>query len=207
MDKTSATLLISMKDPNDQSWHRFFEVYSSAIIGYACKRGLRRHEAEDVLQETMLVMMRRIPEFEYDPNRGRFRGYLFQTVRNIMSKHFRKRSRRSELHLNTSQAARIVDPTSKVLKTAEEDWQQSLMRAAMKIVEERCDSTGSIAYNVFHAVVINEESVTEVAERFDTNENNVYQIKYRVVSRLKEVVKGLGGEDLDGIDGLAPLTI
>ena len=37
---------------------------------------------DDIVQETLVFMMKAFPAFKYDPSRGRFRGFLYQSLRN-----------------------------------------------------------------------------------------------------------------------------
>ena len=48
------------------------------IVGVARKAGLREDEAEVALQETMASVSRKIGDFEADPARGSFHGWLFK---------------------------------------------------------------------------------------------------------------------------------
>jgi DNA-directed RNA polymerase specialized sigma24 family protein len=41
-------------------------------LRYARKLGLDETQAQDVLQETMVALMRILPEFAYDRNKGSF---------------------------------------------------------------------------------------------------------------------------------------
>jgi DNA-directed RNA polymerase specialized sigma24 family protein len=40
------------------------------VLGYARKLGLDDVSSQDVLQETMVALMRVLPGFQYDPRRG-----------------------------------------------------------------------------------------------------------------------------------------
>ncbi len=79
---TRRTLLSRLRDAGDQeSWHEFFETYWRLIYRAAIHGGLHHAEAEDVVQETVLTVCRRIGQFRYDPAKGSFKGWLLQTTK------------------------------------------------------------------------------------------------------------------------------
>jgi len=65
---TRQSLLNRLKDRDDSSsWKDFFDTYWFLIYGVARKAGLTDSEAQDVVQETIISVARKIPEFTYDP--------------------------------------------------------------------------------------------------------------------------------------------
>ena len=79
---TRASLLNRLKDHEDQaSWQEFFEAYWSLIYGVARKAGLSDAEAQDVVQETVINVARKIGEFRYDPKVCSFKTWLLRLTR------------------------------------------------------------------------------------------------------------------------------
>jgi DNA-directed RNA polymerase specialized sigma24 family protein len=75
---TRSSLLRRLKNWEDRkSWREFFNLYGRLIFSVAIKAikaGLTEAEAEDVVQETMLVVARKMPGFVHDPAVGSFKG-------------------------------------------------------------------------------------------------------------------------------------
>jgi len=63
------------------SWKEFVEVYTPLVYGYCRRRGLQDADAADVSQEVMRTIAFANCKFEYDPQRGRFRAWLFTMIR------------------------------------------------------------------------------------------------------------------------------
>ena len=115
---TRRTLLIRLEDPEDrQSWQEFYDIYSKLIYAVAIKAGLTECEAQEALQETMIALSKSMAEFEYDPKKGKFKGWLLKLTRWRIDDQFRKR--RPEVHRfagsngdtnRTATIARIPDP-------------------------------------------------------------------------------------------------
>src|SRR5690348_5068585 len=61
---------------DDVSWRAFFETYWRLIYNVARKSGLSDADAQDVVQETVIAVARRMPEYCYDPAKGSFKQWL-----------------------------------------------------------------------------------------------------------------------------------
>src|SRR2546422_171574 len=90
---TRASLLGRLKNWEDAaSWEEFSRIYSRLIRGVARQAGLTEAEAKDVEQETLLCVAKTIHEFESNPERGSFKGWLLNLTRWRIADQFRKRS-------------------------------------------------------------------------------------------------------------------
>src|SRR2546422_4185516 len=89
---TRRSLLSRLKNWNDQaSWKEFFDTYGRLIYRVATKAGLTDAEAQDVVQETVIVVARKIPGFKYDPALGSFKSWLMLITRRRIEKQLKKR--------------------------------------------------------------------------------------------------------------------
>src|ERR1043166_5796096 len=86
------SLLSRLKESNAQeSWREFFDTYWRLIYTTALNAGLTDSEAQEVVQETVLTVVRKIKSFRYDPAIGSFKGWLLTIVRWRIGDQFRKR--------------------------------------------------------------------------------------------------------------------
>jgi RNA polymerase sigma factor (sigma-70 family) len=91
---TRESLLSRLKDWSDQeSWRNFFETYWRLIYRAALKAGLTETEAQDVVQETLISVAKKMAEFKYDPAIDSFKGWLFYRTRLRIADQFRNRRR------------------------------------------------------------------------------------------------------------------
>ena len=80
---THRSLLERLRDGEDeQAWREFSERYRGLLLRYALRRGLPIHDAEDVVQASMLKLATRLEFFVYRPEVGTFRAYLGRVVEN-----------------------------------------------------------------------------------------------------------------------------
>lgn len=192
---TQRSLLNRLKTvPGEADWERFYNKYSAVIVSFARRQGLDDDSALDVLQETMMVMMRKLPGFDYQPERGRFRNWLLTIVMNKS----RNAARRAHADRMLSLDATSGDDENPLLEkiasdeaTADEDlegtWRQCLLEDALhRLLTDPRTQPESIA--VFRAVALEGRAVAEVAAEFGIKDNAVYQIKNRLKTRLQAIV-------------------
>src|SRR5262249_54081307 len=76
MLETSLSLLQRLRTPGDQpAWDRFVELYTPLLFCWARRLGLQDPDTADLVQEVFALLVRKLPEFEYDPGKG-FRNWL-----------------------------------------------------------------------------------------------------------------------------------
>ena len=91
MVSTSATLLARMRDPSDHSaWERFTQLYTPLLVYWSRKAGLTEPDLCDLVQEVYALLLKKLPEFEYD-GQGTFRGWLRTVTLNKWREMNRKR--------------------------------------------------------------------------------------------------------------------
>src|SRR5581483_11769918 len=91
---TRASLLIRLRDPQDQeAWRQFIEVYSALIYGFARERGLQDADAADLMQEVLRSVSGAMGRLNYDPGRGSFRGWLYTITRNKLNSFVTRQKR------------------------------------------------------------------------------------------------------------------
>jgi RNA polymerase sigma factor (sigma-70 family) len=194
---TRQSLLARMKDWSDQaSWQDFFHTYWRLIYSVAIRAGLNNSEAEEVVQETVISVAKKISEFKNDPALGSFKGWLMLITRRRIADQFRKRPppaahaiHRADETAGTSTVERMPDPASLDLdKVWEEHWQKNLLDAAMENVKRQVSAK---QFLLFYQQVVKEWPAAKVAEKYDVNLAQVYMARYRVARLVKKEVRKL----------------
>jgi RNA polymerase sigma-70 factor (ECF subfamily) len=87
--------LVRIRNAEDQrAWEEFVEIYTPLIYAFCRQRGLQDADAADVAQEVMRAVSRAIGGFDYQPERGRFRSWLFAITRSKFNNLLEKRRKR-----------------------------------------------------------------------------------------------------------------
>lgn len=192
MESTSATLLSRLKQSHaDASWERFCRIYAAPIIRYGRKLGLSDADARDVMQESLLILMRLLPQFEYDRQRGRFRSYLLNIVHK-QALGFLRRARRHPVISLDADGPDGLPPLEVVAPEQESGrdvrWQEALFDEAWS----RLAASGRLqpaTLAVFEDYVIRGRDCEEVAKKHGIAANTVYQMRNRVIGILKSEVR------------------
>ena len=207
--RTRRSLLNRLKDwDNQQSWQEFFDLYSRLIHSVALKAGLTRSEAEEVVQETLLAVAKRIGEFRSDPTLGSFKSWLMTITRRRIADQFEKRAREGRLAASLTPVAgvapaagpaedtartatmdRVPDPGSLNLDARwEEQWQKHVFAAAVARVKVRVSPK---QFQAFELYALRDWSVAKVARTLGVSAASVYLAKHRVGALLRKELKKL----------------
>jgi RNA polymerase sigma-70 factor (ECF subfamily) len=191
---TRRSLLLRLRDWDDQaSWKEFFETYWKLIYGVARKAGLTDAEAQDVVQETIISVARKMPDFSYDPALGSFKAWLMQVTRWRITDHFRKKQyerqgRRypREEPMDGNWIDEQVDLGGFDLESVwNEEWTKHVLEAALAKVRQRSNPR---QFQMFYMHVCRSVAARQVAERLGVKLTQVYFAKYKIGAAVKSEI-------------------
>lgn len=194
--ETPRSLLEKIRDPGDDgAWRRFYGFYAPLIVGFCLQKGCPRDMADDVLQETMMALLRQMPTFVYDASRGRFRSYLLKIVHRLIIKAWR-RGQRAQFVDCGSGTRRLEGVVDVQVGHPADEWDalfdRRLLDAALERVRER---VGPQVYRSFELTAIQGLPVPKVmAELGIPSANAVHQHRHRVKAYLREIMAELRRE-------------
>jgi RNA polymerase sigma factor (sigma-70 family) len=193
---TRASLLNRIKNPEDQeSWKEFFDRYSKLIYSVAAKAGLGHAEAEEVVQETFITLVKTMPNFTYDPTKS-FKAWLLKVTGRKVLDQFRKRKRLQCINNpstvrdgRTATIERIADPKSvDVDAIFETEWRERIFEMAVEKVKLKVQASDFQIYDLY---VIKKWPPAKVASTLGVKRGRVYLAKFRVGTLVKREVKVL----------------
>jgi RNA polymerase sigma-70 factor (ECF subfamily) len=198
---TRRSLLSRLKESNAQeSWREFFNTYWRLIYTIALNSGLSDSEAQEVVQETVLTVVRKIKSFHYDPA-GSFKGWLLTIVRWRIADQFRKRqqqiqplrARRETETSSTATVERVADPAAIDLDAVwEEEWQRTLFTAALARVKRQANARH---YQIFDLHAVKHWPVQKVAQTLGVSTGQVRLAKHRITALMRREVTRLEKEE------------
>jgi RNA polymerase sigma-70 factor (ECF subfamily) len=179
-----------VRDTGDHAaWREFETRYRELLLRFCGRRGLQTADAEDLTQAVFMNLAKTLPEFAYDPKRGRFRDYLFSAIRNGIGRWAGRASRNFE---QLGSSATHALPLEKALSNGdaaeaamwEEEWRQHHYRLAMATVRETFDPR---SVEIFDRSVAGAK-VAELAGEFGMTEDAVRKARQRMRARMEELV-------------------
>jgi len=189
---TRKSLLSRLKNWNDQdSWRVFFDTYWRLIYRTAIRAGLTDAEAQDVVQETVLSVMKALPEFKYDNSKGSFKGWLMNLTRWRIRDQ--RRLRRGGVKLpardpGTATEDKEWDPAFEKpdagLESAwDTEWQENLEEAVQDRVKNKADAR---QYQVYDLHVLQGMTEGKVSELLGVKKTYVRLVKHRIGQMMEK---------------------
>ena len=190
---TRTSLLFRLRDTaNQQAWEEFVEIYTPLVHGFCFQRGLQDADAADLAQEVMRAVARNMPTFEYQPDKGTFRAWLFTITRNKFNSFLEKRRREPQGGGDTTTQERIeAQPCPETDARWERDFQQRLFDWACGQVQREFQAT---TWQAFWRAAVEDESGEDVARSLGLSVGAVYVAKSRVLARLRVKVQEASGD-------------
>jgi RNA polymerase sigma factor (sigma-70 family) len=195
---TRVTLLERLRDLDDQpAWQEFFDIYWKLIYCAALKAGLSDSEAEDVVQETIIGVARKMPNFRYDPKTCSFKGWLMHITRRRIIDFLRKR----QTHLckldplasktaTTDISLEIPDSAAEKAFSAmwDQEWASNLVDAAMERVKRTIKPE---YYQIFYLQSVKNMAARDIGDLLGVSVAKVYVVKHRVARLVRQEMRTL----------------
>jgi RNA polymerase sigma factor (sigma-70 family) len=194
---TRLSLLSRLKNWDDsEGWKRFFDTYWRLIYSAAIKSGLSDAEAQEVVQETVIAVAKKMAEFKYDPALGSFKGWLLTLTRWRIGDQIRKRVRHESCHpaatddrTRTDVFGTVPDERGCKLDAIwDAEWKQNLLQAAVERVKRK---VAARQYQLFDLYAVKEWPVADVARTLGVSEFQVYKAKSRIAALLRQEIETL----------------
>ncbi len=192
---TRPTLLFRVRELGDNaSWNEFHRLYRRLVYGRARRAGLSHADAEDVAQDVFKRVAETIREFDTDPERGSFRGWLMKLTHWRIADKFENRGKlpqqgpnsRDDTAARTATIERVPAPVDDEDEW-DREWQQHLIAAAADRIARQVKP---LHFQVFDLYVRQQWPVLKVATELGVNPASVYVIGHRLTKLLKaEVAK------------------
>jgi len=181
---TSHTLLArAIQDKDQSSWEQFFERYKRYIYSLLRNLGIGPDELDDVTQEVMLTLWRRLET--YDKSRGKFRNWLAGVVRfSAMNARSKQQTRKRMISEEPAIINDSITDENSFMQTAELEWKNFIMVSAMDNIRSEFSEKTIRAFEMS----LEEMSGEEIAKELDMAVSSVYNLKVRVKKRLMHEV-------------------
>lgn len=185
---------------NEAAWQRLFDLYAGFIFSIARSKGLKPEDADDIVQAVFTDLARKLPDFEYDRSKGRFRSYLIRLV------HWRITDKlnviKSDTELKTKAMEAVKEMSAADRGFAEREWQQAALEEALRRIKP---DVRPEHYAAFVASTVEGQDTETVIRLYGLSRDNLYQIRKRLTERLREKVEQVIAEmDAPDVPGPRP---
>jgi RNA polymerase sigma-70 factor (ECF subfamily) len=186
---TRASLLLRIRDPSDRmAWADFVQLYGPLIHAYGLHRGLQDADAADLVQEVLRRVSRAISKFEYDRERGSFRGWLLTVTRNELRRIAGRKDRQARGSGDTQVQGLLEQQSAN--DDADAQWDREyrwnlFLWAAERVKPEFREAT----WKAFWRTVVEGEPCEQVAAEIQLSVGAVYIARSRVTARIRQEIE------------------
>ena len=192
--ETNMDLLLQLKSDEtvnrEMGWGIFVDRYGPIICGFARNAGLPSGEADDIMQNVLFNFFKVADRFEYDPSKGRFRGYLKRITLNAIRQRYRKKQ---EKNLDTHGMNVAEDPRDDLEAVFDREWAEHLLSEAMTEARPKFEPKTWEAFELYGRRGM---SADRAGERLEMTPEAVRHAKSRVMRAVREIVIRLREEEL-----------
>lgn len=182
MSQTRSTLLERLRAGSDRaSWQEFHAAYEPLLTRYVFSQRIPPDEVPDVLQEIFAKLLQALKTFQYDPQRARFRTWLYRVARNQVHDWRRRRRRRREECYAPEQIVAVSPETEPFDWNAEH--RQRVLEFALETVR---DKTAPLTWICFVRHHLQRRTAAAIALETGLTENGVYSNAARVLDRVRK---------------------
>ena len=191
---TRLSLLIRLRDTHDRiAWDQFVRLYAPLVYGFARRKGLQDADAADIAQDVLTSVAQQVRQWEYQPDRGSFRGWLYTIARNRLRNwqaSFARRldGRGGDVHQASLNGHPQDEPDEK--KWDAEYARQTFHWAAGLVREQVSDQT----WQAFELTAVEGRTGPDVATELGITVGAVYLARSRVMARLKQHIQSIGDD-------------
>lgn len=179
-----ARLLKRLRQSTDeQAWAQFAQRYTPLIWYWARRWGLQEHDAADLVQDVLLVLVRKLPQFIFRQHKS-FRGWL----RKVTLNKWRENGRRAQLPYQPGPLdADDLAGGNNVQDGWEVQHRHWLAVRALKVMQAEFEPA---SWQAFWNMVVVGHSAAQVAQQLGISVGAVYVAKFRVLARLRQELNG-----------------
>lgn len=185
MERTPASLLQRLRVPGDAAaWDRLVELYSPLLIAWGRGIGLQEADVADLVQEVFALLLRKLPQFEYDPGKS-FRSWLRTVTVNKARDLLRQRA---ALPTEGHEGALEIAPAPDEEPFWESHYREHVVRRLLEVMQNEFEST---TWRACWLCVSEARAAPDVAAELGISPGAVRVAKLRVLRRLRAEMDGL----------------
>jgi RNA polymerase sigma-70 factor (ECF subfamily) len=176
---TSLSLLERLRAGDAEAWGRMVALYTPLLRVWLRPAGLQPADIQDVTQNALAVVVRRLPEYRHNGRVGAFRAWLRGIIRNVLRDFLRAAGRRPD---REQLLADLEDEGSDLNRRWEAEHDRHVLRGLLDVVRD--EFRGS-TWRAFCRTALDGVRAPEVAAELGLSVNAVHVARSRVLARLR----------------------
>jgi RNA polymerase sigma-70 factor, ECF subfamily len=188
MSETSHSLLEHLQDgPNETAWRRMVDLYTPLIRGWLRRYALNDSDCDDLVQDVLAVVVRRMPDFQRRPQIGSFRRWLRTITVNCLRDFWRAQRLKPGNQEISGVLAELEDPESALSKLWDVEHDRHVTQCLLERIRPRFEAK---TWRAFQRVALDGAPVDQIARELGLTVNAVFIAKSRVLHLLRKEGQG-----------------
>jgi RNA polymerase sigma factor (sigma-70 family) len=192
MIPTSTTLLERLRDRADgEAWRRLVDLYRPWLCGWLGRHGLADADAEDLVQDILLVVLKELPYFQHNQRPGAFRTWLRTIAVHRLRDALRARRYRPVATGDDQvleELRQLEDPDSRLTAQWEREHDRHVVGRLLALLEPDFQPR---TFDAFRRVMLQGQAPALVAAELGISVNAVLLAKSRILARLRQEARDL----------------
>ena len=187
---TRMTLFDKIRSTNSEAaWSEYVSYYKGYIFALLHGMDISSHDCDDLMQVILVKCWKYLPEFEYNPERCKFRSWLTIMVRNTVRDHLKSKAHKGkqmETDIDLFADSLQSENAESLEKADEKEWRIYVAELAWKTVSKEFKHT------VIDAFIrrANGEKINAIAESMNIAQSSVSTYERRVQRAIsKEIIR------------------
>lgn len=186
MDTTRLSLLERVRNGDEQSWRQLVAVYQPMVRNWLVGRGIIIQDAEDLSQDVMVVLVRKLPEFQHNGRIGSFRAWLRTIVTRQTLKFLQQgrcRVESAKEGITPEYLSQLADSASDLAKKWDQDHDLFLLDQLLRLLDTDFQPD---TVRIFRMLAFEGKKPDAIANESGMSIAAIYGIKSRVLARLRQ---------------------
>jgi RNA polymerase sigma-70 factor (ECF subfamily) len=186
--ETRESLILRLPSAADaQAWREFVDLYEPLILRFARNRGLQDADAREVAQNVLVAVAKSVERWQPDPERGKFRAWLFRIARNELVNWCKKNSASKRSNASPSDWLNVlVDESSNLDSEIELEYRREMFRLA---AIQASAGFSEVNWQAFWLTSVLGESIESVVDKLGLKAGAIYVARSRITARIKAIIK------------------
>lgn len=190
--QTSLSLLDALQQgTGNDAWQRLVDLYAPLIRGWLRRRVIPDCDQDDIVQEVLSVVVRKVGDFHRVDRAGAFRRWLLNITVNCLRESWRAKRLAGVAAGDTAFAEKLQqleDPASSLSRLWEVDHDQYILN---RLLDEVKNDFELKTWTVFRRITLEGVPAAQAAEEAGISVNAAFIAKSRVLARLRELGRGI----------------
>lgn len=192
MLETSPSLLERLRTgPDADAWRRLVDLYTPLLHAWLRCYAIQQSDADDLVQEVLSTLVRELPTFRYDPERGAFRSWLRTILVHRLQGFYRTRQAHPQPAGGSDEARhleQLADPHSDLSRLWNEEHDRHIVHRLLHAIQPDFEPA---TWRAFQRVSLDGIKPAVVAAELGMSVNAVFIAKSRVLRRLRREMEEL----------------